>query len=100
MGQGGALSLNDGGSYSDVFLTTSLYDLAKKEGIPVQYKRSNAGGNDARSIQTAGGGAKCVVVSVTCRYLHSPVGVISKDDYESAKKLGALFLERIRELTD
>ncbi len=97
MGEGAALSINDGGSYSDVKMTKKLYALAKEKGIPVQYKRSNAGGNDARSLQVSGGGAKCVVISIPCRYLHSPVGVISKDDYISAKKLGALFLENIKE---
>ena len=75
-----------------------LYNTAKKEGIPVQYKQAAAGGNDAGAIHLAAGGVKTASVSVPCRYLHSPVCVVDKGDVEAVKKLTEIFLERIDEV--
>ena len=97
MGGGAALSILDRGSYSDVGLTKHLFNFAKEKNIDVQYKRTNSGGNDARAIQIAGNGVKTAAVSVPCRYLHSPAGIISKKDYYSVKNLLAEFLRNIRE---
>ncbi len=99
-GGGAALSIVDGGSYSDAFVTKKLYEYAKENGISVQYKRTTSGGNDARSIQLAGYGVKTVVVSTPCKYLHSPVGVISKADFEASEKLAEAFLKNIRFFAD
>lgn len=97
-GGGAALSMADGGSYSDVFLTKKLCLAAKEKNIAVQYKRTTAGGNDARSIQLAGHGVKTVVVSVPCKYLHSPVSVISKSDFEAAFRISEEFLKNAEKM--
>lgn len=99
-GGGAALSILDRGSYSDADLTKKLYELAEKKNIAVQYKRTTAGGNDARVIQVAGSGVKTAAVSVPCRYLHSPVGLISKSDYEAVKKLTLAFLLNAKEILE
>lgn len=96
LGKGAAISITDNGSYSDVKLTKSVYKLAKEKQIPVQYKRSTSGGNDARTIQTAPNGVLTAVVSVPCRYLHSPIGLIAKSDFESALNIGKEVLENIQ----
>ncbi len=95
---GGALSILDKGSYSDKKLTNKLYELAKKNNIAVQYKRTTMGGNDARAIQTALGGTKTCALSIPCRYLHSPVSTISKRDYASVKEIARLFITKTKEL--
>ena len=50
-----------------------------------------AGGNDAGAIHKSRGGVKVLTVSVPCRYLHSPGGVIKYSDaVESLKLVKAL----------
>lgn len=83
LGQGAALSMLDGGSYSDKELTKLMYDTAVMNNIPVQYKKVTSGGNDASSIQTASGGIRTAAISVPCRYIHSPVSVAAKKDIQS-----------------
>lgn len=92
---GAALSIADNGSYSDVRLTKALYNLAVQKGILVQYKRTTAGGNDARVIQTAPNGVRTAVISLPCRYLHSPIGLISKSDFKSAGDIAKEFLKNV-----
>lgn len=75
-----------------------LYDLAKENYIPVQYKRATAGGNDAGRIHLAKGGIKTASLSVPTRYLHSPCGLSSINDIKATKDLAELFLERIDEV--
>lgn len=98
LGGGAAFSTLDRGSYSDVELTKKLYAMAQAEGVMVQYKRTTMGGNDARAIQTAAGGCKTCAVSVPCRYLHSPVSVVSAADFEAVYQSAKLFLTRAKEL--
>jgi len=83
LGAGAAVSIMDKGAYSDKEFTKKIYALAAANKIPVQYKRTTMGGNDARSIQTSLEGCKTAVISVPVRYLHSPVGVISKTDFQA-----------------
>lgn len=92
-GGGAALSIVDRGSHSDLFATKKLYKMAKEENISVQYKKTTMGGNDARSIQLVGEGVRTVVVSLPCKYLHSPVSIVSKPDYASAKMVAMKFLD-------
>ena len=98
LGGGAAFSTLDRGSYSDVELTKKLYGMAQAEGVMVQYKRTTMGGNDARTVQTAAGGCKTCVVSLPCRYLHSPVSIVSAADYEAVYQTAKLFLTRAKEL--
>lgn len=93
LGGGAALSIKDNGSYSDVDFTKALYNMAKKKNISVQYKRTTSGGNDARAVQLANGGVCTAALSVPCRYLHSPVGIISKSDFEAVCMLSEEFLK-------
>lgn len=95
---GAAISLLDRGSCSDAELTKRLVELCGRENVCVQYKRTTMGGNDARAIQTAVGGTLTCAVSVPCRYLHSPVGVVSEIDYEAAGKVAELFVTKAKEL--
>jgi len=93
LGGGPAVYIMDAGAYSHIALTEMLTKAAKERGIPCQFKRSNMGSNDARSIQTSCEGVATVSFSVPCRYLHSPVGVVAKSDVDAAARLVAAFLD-------
>ncbi len=92
LGGGPALSIMDRASYSSKPLNAFIESVAKKSGIPYQYKRTSLGGNDAGAVQTAAGGCETAVLSLPVRYIHSPVSVAQKTDYEAAKKLAAAVL--------
>lgn len=97
LGDGPVLSFMDRRTVYD----RAYYDLAvraaESAGIRWQPKRAVAGGNDAGAIGPSGSGVRMAAVSLPCRYLHSPVGVISQGDYKEAEKLLAVLAERIAE---
>lgn len=98
LGGGAVITFMDRSAIPDRKLRTWLYDTAKAEKIPVQYKRTTAGGNDAGKIHLARGGVRTASVSVPCRYLHSPCGVASLSDVDAAYAVCELFLNRIDEV--
>lgn len=87
LGEGAALTIMDRTSYANKKLVDYMYNAAKKNNIPVQFKQTTTGGNDAGKIQLTQSGVVVASVSVPCRYIHSPVSVMSKKDYESCLKL-------------
>lgn len=96
MGEGAAISIMDRASYSDKKLSRLLYNLAKEKDIKVQYKRTTFGGNDAGAIHISRGGVPTGVISVPCRYIHSPVSVMNLEDYKHCEKLVHMFLVYIK----
>lgn len=98
LGEGAAITFMDGRHIAPRDIFSWLYSAAKEASVPVQFKRSTAGGNDAGKIHLARGGVKTISVSVPTRYLHSPSSVASLADIESAKRIGELFLDRIDEV--
>lgn len=95
-GDGPAISILDSASKADAELVGLLEETAKTHQIPYQYKAATAGGNDAGAIYITDGGIKTASVSVPCRYIHSPVSVMHREDFENCKKLICAFLEDIR----
>ena len=75
LGKGAVLTIIDGSSYADKDLVNYIYKLAKDKNIPVQFKETATGGNDAGKIQRTGIGVKVAIISVPCRYIHSPVSL-------------------------
>ena len=82
-GQGVAVSFMDGASIANRALFRKALDGAKQENIPHQVKHSVSGGNDGGAIQRAREGVPVVVLSVPCRYIHSPSSVVKLSDVES-----------------
>ncbi|RKX52828.1 MAG: M42 family peptidase [Thermotoga sp.] len=61
--------------------------IAEREGIPYQIKRTTKGGTDAYRIGTTANGIPSAVISIPCRYIHSPVSLMNLDDYANTVKL-------------
>lgn len=98
LGEGVAVSFMDRSTIVPKDFHTWLYETAKQENIPVQYKNTTMGGNDAGAIHIAGRGVKTASLSIPCRYLHSPAGVAAESDLAAMERLAELFLERIDEV--
>lgn len=94
-GGGVALSFMDGRTIVNNEHLKKLIEMADKNGISYQLKRTTAGGNDAGSIHLASGGVITASVSVPCRYLHSPVGVADLKDIEAMGEFAKAYLREI-----
>ena len=97
LGKGPAVSIMDSASYSDKEIATSLYRLGIDNNIPVQWKKTTFGGNDSGAIHLTREGIRTGALSIPCRYIHSPVSVMNKNDYLNCIRLVELFLENIEE---
>lgn len=95
MGQGAVLTLMDRTSYPNKKLVEFIYNTARENNIPVQYKKTAAGGNDAGKIQLTREGVVVASISVPCRYIHSPVSVMNKKDFESCLMLVKKVLDKL-----
>ena len=95
LGDGPAVSVMDGGSYSDKELNELIFDTAKQNRIRYQLKKSAMGGNDAGAYQTGGTGCRTAVISLPCRYIHSPVSCAKLGDMDNMLKLAKAVLERL-----
>ena len=73
-----------------------LEETAIKHKIKYQVEVSPySTGTDANVIQLSGEGVKTVVVSIPCRYMHTPHEVCSKNDIESAIKIITEFMTSV-----
>lgn len=87
MGEGPAISMMDGTSIIKSDMVNRLIELAKDNDISFQIKKGATGGNDAGRIHLSREGVKTAVISVPCRYIHSPVSVLDLDDLNNTVRL-------------
>ncbi len=97
-GGGAAISVMEYSSVANPELVNMLIDTAKENHIKWQYKASVRGGNDAGAISISGGGVKTASVSIPCRYIHSSVSVMNKNDFEAVRRLINKFIEKAEEM--
>jgi len=100
LGKGPAITVADRSIVVRPRMVKFLEEVARAEGIPFQYKLPAYGGTDAGAIHLERGGILAGVVSVPCRYIHSPVSLLSLSDLEATVKLVVGFLRRVEELLD
>jgi tetrahedral aminopeptidase len=98
LGGGPAITVMDQTIVVSPVVVRALTELADAEGIPHQYKLPGVGGTDAGAIQASGRGVLAGVVSVPCRYIHSPFSVLRLDDLERTVELTVAFVRRCGEI--
>ena len=73
-----------------------LYEAAETEGIPFTLESLGKGtGTDADAIHLSRAGVPSGLVSVPCRYMHSPIEMVSMADVDAAARLIAAFARRL-----
>ncbi len=87
IGAGPAISIMDRSFIADRGLVKLLVETAEELGIPYQFKQPGVGGTDAGAIHLAKEGIPSATVSVPCRYIHSPVCLLSLEDFENTVRL-------------
>jgi tetrahedral aminopeptidase len=95
LGSGPVITVMDASMITPPQLVRLLTNTAKDEGLPSQYKTALGGGTDAGAIHMANGGVPSAVVSVPCRYIHSPAALLNKEDFDNTVKLMKAVLGRL-----
>ena len=73
-----------------------LYEAAEAESIPYTLESLGKGtGTDADAIHLSRAGIPTGLVSIPCRYMHSPIEMVSLADIDAAARLIAAFAKRL-----
>lgn len=86
-GKGPALSLIDRTTIYDREMRDKIIDIAVKNKIPYQFRKSAMGGNDSGMINTSKSGCSTTTISVPSRNIHSTASVLDRRDYENTLNL-------------
>lgn len=87
LNKGPAISLIDRTTIYNKDFRNFIVNMAKRHDIPYQYRKTSMGGNDSGKIHTVKKGSLTATISVPCRYIHSPISVMSKEDYNNTFRL-------------
>jgi endoglucanase len=92
-GLGPSITIKDSGTLSSKKVNDRLVENARLAGITYQIKRPvSKGGTNVGKIHLTKGGIPSSIVSVPCKYIHSPVSMASMDDALSALNLLEAFV--------
>lgn len=87
LGKGAAIKVKDSSLICHPGLRRYLEKLAAERNIPYQLEVLEAGGTDSGAIQMTKAGVPAAVISVPCRYIHSPSEVVDENDVEACINL-------------
>ncbi len=94
-GSGAVVSFMDRSTLYDKTLFNAAINVANENGIKVQSKKAVAGGNNAGAIHQELSGVRPLAISVPCRYIHSPSGVVRYSDIQAVYDLANLMLQKL-----
>jgi len=81
LGCGPAISVADRSIVVTRKILIAMESIADAASIPYQYKLPTYGGTDAGAIHLTRGGVLTGIVSVPCRYIHSPISTLRLTDF-------------------
>ncbi|NLW55924.1 MAG: M42 family metallopeptidase [Firmicutes bacterium] len=93
LGQGAAIKVKDNSLITHPMVKDLLTDLATKNNIPYQFEVLPFGGTDSGAIQLTKAGVPAGVISIPCRYLHTPSEMVDLNDVEAAVRLVVAVME-------
>jgi tetrahedral aminopeptidase len=91
LGKGPAITVADNSFIAPRKVVCALESAAERAGVPYQYKTPTYGSTDAGAIHQSRGGVLTGVVSVPCRYIHSPFSTCRLSDFDDTWRLLAAF---------
>lgn len=100
LGGGAVIEYMDRTSISDTALAAALKNAAEKSGIPVQEKTSALGSTIAGAVAAASRGTAVAVVGIPCRYSHTPVSIMNKNDIDAVSAICRRFVAGKDVITD
>lgn len=93
MGDGAAIKVKDRSLLAHPLVKDHLTRLATEATIAYQYEVLPYGGTDAGAIHLSRSGVPTGVISIPCRYLHSPAEMVDLDDLEACVALTSRLIE-------
>ena len=99
LGKGPAISVADNSIIVNPSLVTFIEQIAERSKIPWQHKIPLTGSTDAGAIHLTGKGVMTGIISVPCRYIHSPSSVIDLQDFEHTLSLVIEVVRKAQEIT-
>jgi len=97
LGKGPAIRVMDATMITNRRLLSFVIKIAEELEIPYQLQISPTSGTDAGRIHLVRSGVPSVVISVPCRYIHSPRSIADLNDIEYTVKLVEEVVKRIHE---
>jgi len=92
LGGGTSIALLNGSHISNPKLLARFVELAEKKKIKFQKDVLPKGGTDAGGIQRAKWGPAVITISIPCRYVHSTVEMVHKNDVQATIDLLAAYI--------
>ena len=87
LGRGPAIKVRDSGSLADPRMVDLMVKRAESARIPYQLEVLERGTTDATAIQLTRAGIPVGVISIPCRYIHTPSEMVDAGDVENAVNL-------------
>ncbi len=94
LGKGAAIKVKDLSIITHSKVKDLLTELAKTNSIPYQFEVLPFGGTDAGAIHLTKAGVPAGVISIPCRYVHSPSEMVDLNDVEAAVRLVVAVMEK------
>jgi endoglucanase len=95
LGDGPALTFRDGAMITYKPLLDRLIKVAEDNQIKYQLRKFTKAGTDGGKIHLTQEGIPTAVISVPCRYIHSPAAIINLKDYQAVVDLVDKFCQDI-----
>lgn len=99
LGKGPALNLYDAGHIAQPKLAQFAKEIAKREGISIQYEFIERGATDAAAIHMHDQGVPTLSLCIPARYIHSHSTIIDKRDVFACVKWLVAMIEELDEQT-
>lgn len=96
LGYGPAITIADRSIITHPKILRKLVETAKENKIPFQFKRTVSGGTDAGVIHLTKKGVPAGVVSIPCRYIHSPLSILDLNDLKNTVELVVAFIQKLK----
>ncbi len=87
LGGGAAIKVKDSSLICTPALRAYMEKVAEENGIKYQLEILEAGGTNSGAIQMTKAGIPAGVISIPCRYIHSPSEMVDLEDVEDCVKL-------------
>lgn len=97
LGSGPAVTFMDSSFIAPRAMTDLITSTAEKLAIPFQFRRLTTASTDAGKIAQTHAGILSAVISVPCRYIHSPASVLNLEDWQNTLRLAKGVINAIAE---
>jgi putative aminopeptidase FrvX len=99
LGGGPSLLLFDRSMIPNLRLRDLIIDVAREQGMPLQFSTIEGGGTDGGAIHKHRTGVPSIVIGVAARHIHSHSAIIHREDYDNTVKLLAEVIRRLDDKT-